>query len=74
MAKDTNSKMTTNLQLSKNEPKKKKLNKQLEQEQNQRKEDHMEGYQREAGGGRMGERVQGISINGRYKIYWGRLR
>ena len=45
MAKDTNSKMTTNLQLSKNEPKKKKLNKQLEQEQNQRNGDYMKAYQ-----------------------------
>ena len=40
-----NSKMTTNLQLSTTEPKKQKLSKQLEQEQNQRKGDHMEGIQ-----------------------------
>ena len=41
-----NSKMT-NSQLSTNEPKKqnKKLSKQLEQEQNHRSGDHMEGYQ-----------------------------
>ena len=42
-----NSKMTTNSQLSTTEPKKQKLklNKQLEQEQNHRNGDHMEGYQ-----------------------------
>ena len=43
--------MTTNSQLSTNEPKKKKnnnknkLSKQLEQEQNQRNGHHMEGFQ-----------------------------
>ena len=41
-----NSKMTTNSQLSTTEPKNKnKLSKQLEQEQNHRNGDHMEGYQ-----------------------------
>ena len=42
-----NTKMTTNSQLSTNEPKKQKLklSKQLEQEQNHRNGDHMEGYQ-----------------------------
>ena len=43
------SKMTTNRQLSTTEPKKNKtkskLSKQLEQEQNHRNGDHMEGYQ-----------------------------
>ena len=35
----------------------------------------MEGYQWGGGGGRIGEKVQGIrSINGRYKIDRGRLR
>ena len=72
-----NSKMTTNSQLSTTEPKKKtkkKLSKQLEQKQNHRKGDHMEGYQQGWGGDRMGEKVQGIrSINGRYKIDRGRL-
>ena len=66
-----NSKMTTNSQLLTTEPKKQnqKLSKQLEQEQNHRNGDHMEGYQWGGGGGRMGEKVQGIrSINGRYKI------
>ena len=44
--------MTTNSQLSTTEPKKQKqkLNNQLEQEQNLRNGDHMEGYQ--WGGGR----------------------
>ena len=69
--------MTTNSQLSTTEPKKQtqKLSKQLEQEQNHRNGDHMEGYQWGGEGGRMGEKVQGIrSINGRYKIDRGRLR
>ena len=71
-----NSKMTTNLQLSTSEPKKKnknKLSKHLEQEQNHRNGHYMEGYQ--WGEGSIGENVQGIrSINGRYKIGTGRLR
>ena len=61
-----NSKMTTNSQLSTTELKKQKqkLSKQLEQVQNHRNGDHMEGYQR--GRGRDGEKGQGISsINGR---------
>ena len=45
-----NSKVTTNLQLSTTEPKKQKLSKQLEQEQNQRNGDHMEGFQWGRGG------------------------
>ena len=49
-----NSKMTTNSQLSTTEPNKKqnknRLSKQLEQEENHRNGDHMEGYQ--WGGGR----------------------
>ena len=52
--------MTTNSQLS-TEPKKKpnKLNKQLEQEQNHRSGDHMEGYQQEGGeGGEFGKRYR----------------
>ena len=49
--KTMNSKMTTNSKLSTTKPKKKqKLSKQLEQEQNHRNGDHMEGYQlRESG-------------------------
>ena len=52
MIKTMNSKMTTKSQLSTTEPKKqtnKKLGKQLEQEQNYRNGDHMEGYQWEGG-------------------------
>ena len=61
-----NSKMTTNSQLLTTEPKKNKnkLSKQLEQEQNHRNGDHMEGS--EWGSGRMAAKVQGVrSINGR---------
>ena len=71
-----NSKMTTNSQLSTTEPKKQKqeLNKQLEQEQNQRNGHPMEGFQG-GGGGIVVEKVQGIrSISGRHKIDRGRLR
>ena len=59
MIKNMNSKMTTKLQLSTTEPKKKKkkkTSKQLEQEQNHRKGDHMEGYQWGVGGGERGKR------------------
>ena len=64
-----NSKMTTNSQLSTTEPKKQKLSKQLEQEQNHRNGDQMAGYQWGGEEGRMGEKVQGIrSITCRYKI------
>ena len=74
-----NSKMTTNSQLLTTEPKnninKNKLSKQLEQQQNHRNGDHMEGYQWGRGRGREEEKVQGISsINGRQKIDSGRLR
>ena len=72
-----NSKMTTNSQLLTTEPKNKnknKLSKQLEQEQNHRNGDHVEGYQ-QGGERENGEKVQGIrSINGRYKIDKGRSR
>ena len=68
----------TNSQLSTSEPKNKqknKLSKQVEQEQNHRNRDHMEGYQWGRGVGRMGENIQGIrSIIGRYKIDRGKLR
>ena len=66
-----NSSMTTNAQISTTEPKKQKqkLSKQVEQEQNHRNRDPMEGYQQGGGGMRIGEKVKGIrSINGRYKI------
>ena len=59
-----NSKMTTNSQLSTTKPKhnkhKNELSKQLEEEQNHRNGDHMEGYQWGGGGRIMGEKVQGI--------------
>ena len=60
--------MTTNSQLSTTEPKKSKnkLSKQLEQEQNHRNGDHMEGYQQGRWRWRKGKKLQGIrSINGR---------
>ena len=63
-----NSKMTTNSQLSTTEPKKNKntLSKKLEQEQNHRNGDHMEGYQQGSRRGGEGEKVQEISsINSR---------
>ena len=68
--------MTTNSQLLKTEPKKKqKQTKQLEQEQNHRNGGHMEGYKWGRGGGKMGEKMQGIrSINSWYKIDRGRLK
>ena len=52
--------MTTNSQLLTTEPKnnKNKLSKQLEQDQNHRNVDHMEGYQWGEGGVRTGEKVQ----------------
>ena len=63
-----NTKMTTNSRLSTTEPKKQKLTKQLEQEQNHRNGDHKEGYRLE-GVDNEGGRVQGISsIIGRHKI------
>ena len=57
-----NSKMTTNSELSTTELKntkqnKNKLSTQLEEEQNQRNGDHMEGCQWEGRKGRMGEQV-----------------
>ena len=61
--------MITNSQLLTTESKiknKNELSKQLQQEQNHRNGDHMEGYQQGSGWGREGEKVQRISsINGR---------
>ena len=71
-----NNKMTRNSELSTREPKiknKSKLSKQLEQEQNHRNGDHMEGYWWRGEVGRMGGKVQRRSINGRYEIHRGRL-
>ena len=53
---------------------KNKLSKQLEQEQNHRNGDHMEGYQWRGGGGEWWGKVQGIrSITCRHEIdgFWG---
>ena len=72
--------MTTNSQLSTTKPKKphknkNKMSKQLEQQQNHRNGDHMEGYQWRRGGEEGGEKVQGIrSISDQYKIDRGRLK
>ena len=72
MIKNMNSKMTTNSQLPTTEPKKQKLSKQPEQEQNQRNGHHMEDYQQGSGRGREGGKVQRMSsINGRQKIRQG---
>ena len=64
-----NSKMTANSQLLTTKPKNKnksKLSKQLEQKQNHRNGDHMEGYQQGSGRGREVGNAQRISsINGR---------
>ena len=69
-----NSKMTTNSQPSTTEPIKTKMVT-TRQEQNYRNGDHMEGYQRGGGKGRMGEKLLGIrSIIGRHKIDRGRVR
>ena len=62
--------MTANPQLLTTTPKKNKnknkLRKQLEQEQNHRNGDHMEGDQWGPGRGRKQEKLQGISsVNGR---------
>ena len=57
------------MNLKKQKQKQNKVSKQLEQEQNHRNGDHMEGYQCGEVGERMGIKVQGIrSINGSYKI------
>ena len=70
--------MTANSQLLTTTPKtknKRKLSKQLEQKQNHRNGDHMEGYQQGSGRGREGGKVQRISsINDRWKIDRGRVR
>ena len=51
--------MTANSQLLTTTPKtKRKLSKQLEQEQNHRNGDHMEGYQQGSGRGREGEKYR----------------
>ena len=68
-----NIKIATSLQLSITEPKKQKLSKQLEQEQNHRNGDQWRVISGK--GGEWGKMVQGIrSIIGRHKIDRGRLR
>ena len=71
-----NTEMTTNSQLSAlNLKHKNKLSKQLEQQQNHRYGDYLEGFQRGEERMSMGEKAQGIrSMNGKYKIDRGRLR
>ena len=52
-----------------------KFREQPEQEQNHRYRDHLESYQLQGVGLRMGEKVQGLrSMNVRYKIDRGMLR
>ena len=61
--------MTKNSQLSTTGPKNKnKLSKQIEQEQNHRNGDHMEGYQWGGGGG---ERGKGVGKNRRIRSITG---
>ena len=73
--KTINIKITTNNYQQLNLKNKNKLRKQLEQEQNHRYGDHLEGYQLGNGMGRMEEKMQGLrSIIGRYKINRGMLR
>ena len=68
-------KLTTINNQTWNNKNKNKLSKQVEQEQNHRNGDHMEGYQQGGVGSRMGKKVQEVkSINGRYKIDRGRVR
>ena len=75
-----NTKMTTNSQLlttkhNKTKQNKNKLSKKLDQEQNHRNGEHVEGYQWGSGRGREEEKVQRISsINDRWKIDRGRVR
>ena len=69
------SKMTINSQLSTTKAKKTKTKQQLEQEQNHRNGDHMDGYQWGEERGKWGGKVQGIrNIIDKHKIDRGRLR
>ena len=71
MINNMNSKMTTNSQLSTNEPKRKQeLSKQVEQEQNQGNGHHMERFQWGGGREEWGGNVQGRRRRriGRHKI------
>ena len=53
-----NNKMTTNSVINNRTKNKNNLSKQLEQEQNHRNGDHMEGYQQGVGGGERRERYR----------------
>ena len=68
--------MTANSQSLTTTPKtKSKLSQQLEQKENHRNGDHMEGYQQGSGRGREGGKVQRMnSINDRWKIDRARVR
>ena len=60
--------MTTNSVINNRTKNKNNLSKQLEQEQNHRYGDYLEGYQQGGGRGRMQENIQGLrSVIGRYK-------
>ena len=76
MIKKMNSKMTTNSQLSTNEPKKQKQTKQTTRTGTESQKWRSQGELSVGRGrGKNGEKVQGIrSINGRYEIERGRLR
>ena len=52
--------MTRKSQISTTKPKKQKLSKQVEQQQNRSNGDHMEGYQWGGRGGEWGKKAQGI--------------
>ena len=56
----TNSHLSTTERKTKTTIKKHRLSKQLEQKQNHRNGDHMEGFQLVESGGRTWEKVQGI--------------
>ena len=60
-----NSKMTTNSQLSTNEPTRNKLSKQAEQEQNHKYGGYLEGYLLGGGRGRNREKVLGLRSRNR---------
>ena len=63
-----NIKISTNNYQQQNLKSKNKPSKQLEQEQNHKYGDHLEGYHWVGGVGRTGEKVQGLRcINSRYK-------
>ena len=69
--------MTTNSQLSttKHKKQKQKQTKQTTRTGTESQKQRLHGGEIVGGGGgRMGENIQGISINGRYKIDRGRLR